>query len=312
MKTINFLSAAAILAATVMTSCSKSNEDANSNDRVEVKFASAQASVETRVTDTDWAQDDPIGIYMIKATPGTLTSATDILEGVSNRNYKASAGGATASFEQVDGTIYYPADDQNGKVEVKFIAYHPYGTVSDNATSFVRAIDVSDQTDQSAIDFLYAPAAATYNKSSGAVTLPFAHKLVKLVFSIGNDVSVTASLDDLKVEITDQETASTLDLTDGSVPVSTGGAETITALTALDGASSEAIVLPNSNITSDMKFVFTNAAGEVFTGVIPDSEWEAGKKYTYSVTLKKNEAVITGTITAWGDGNGSTGSVVAD
>jgi hypothetical protein len=305
MRTINFLSAAAILAATVVTSCSRSaDEDVNSNDRVEVKFASAQASVETRVTDSDWAQGDPIGIYMMKAA-GTLV-AGDILEGVSNRQYKASAGtngGAAASFEQVDGTIYYPANNQDGDViDVKFIAYYPYGAVIDNATSFERAINVSVQTDQSAIDFLYAPATGPYNKTSPAVILPFVHKLAKLEFEIGNGAGVTESLDGLTVKITGQLTASTLDLTDGSVTDdNTGGSTVIEALTAGNGATSEAIVLPATDVSA-MTFVFTNAANEQFTAAVPTA-WEGGKKYTYTVTLKKTEAIIEGTITPWVDVN---------
>jgi endonuclease G len=303
MRTVNFLSAAAILAATVMTSCSRSAEDANSNDRVEVKFASAQASVETRVADADWTAGDPIGIYMVKATPGTLADG-NILEDVSNRQYEAATAGAMASFTPATDAIYYPANQGGSVVDVKFIAYHPYGTVSNNSSTFVRGINVSDQSVQSAIDFLYAPAGASYNKNSGTVTLPFVHKLVKLEFIIGNDASVTAALAGLTVNITGQETVSTLDLTNGDVPVSDGGSATITALPASAGTEAEAIVLPNS-ATTGMSFIFTNSIGEEFTGNIPDPKWDGGKKYIYTVTLKKNEAVIEGEIQPWDNGNGS-------
>jgi hypothetical protein len=305
MKTVNLFSAAALLAATVMTSCNnKIDEAVNSNGRVEVKFASAQAGVETRVTGTDWDGGEQIGIYMLTGDY-TLTAA-NISEGVSNREYENTAvSPQTAAIftpPSPAGTIYYPAGQSGNVVDVKFIAYYPHGTVTDNSTSFMRAIDVSSQTDQSAIDYLYAPAGTVCNKNSGTVTLPFAHKLVKLVFNIGKDPGVSASLSGLTAEITAQETVSALDLTTGDVPVSNGGPTTIEALTVGNGQSSEAIVLPLGN-TAGVRFVFTNTAGEEFTGTVPDAAWQGGKKYTYNVTLKKNEAIITGTITDWDDGN---------
>jgi hypothetical protein len=308
MKPVKFL-AAAMIAATVMTSCSNDDEAVNSNERVEVKFTSAQASVETRVTDNNWAKNDPIGIYMLK-DDYALTVA-NISEGVSNRQYKASdatVGGAAASFEQVGGTIYYPANRGGQVVKVKFIAYYPYASTG-ITEDFKLPVNVSNQATQSAIDFLHAPAATEYDKASGAVALPFKHKLVKLVFAIENGDGVSAALTDLTVEITNQEIESTLDLTDGSVPVSTGGAEIIEALTADNGKSSEAIVLPLSD-TKDVRFIFTNNDGEEFTGGVPDAAWAGGNKYTYTVKLKKNAAVITGTIEPWVAGNGDGGKEI--
>jgi hypothetical protein len=309
MKTVKFFLAAALLAATVLTSCSKDDGAVNSNERVEVKFSSARASVETRVIDNNWAANDPIGIYMLtEGEDDYALTADNISEGVNNRRYKASdatVDGAAASFEQVGGTIYYPANRGGQVVDVKFIAYHPYS--SSVGGDFKLPIDVSSgkQAIQTNIDVLYAPAPADveYNKNSGAVELPFEHKLVKLVFAIENGDGVSAALTGLKVEITGQQTEATLDLTNGDVETEEGEASDITALTADNGESSEAIVLPLSD-TGDVNFIFTNSAGEEFTGTVPDATWEGGNKYTYTVKLNKIEAEITGTIADWGAGDG--------
>ncbi|GHV51748.1 hypothetical protein FACS1894181_14060 [Bacteroidia bacterium] len=291
---------AAIAAATGLTSClNDETGNNNNNEPVAVRFSSGIAEVQTRVADQNWAANDQIGIYMITETPGTL-AAGNILEG--NLPYKAAASSATTDFTPASNTIYYPLSGN-----VKFIAYYPY---SSPLTNYVLPVDVSDQSSQSAIDVLYAPAGtATYNKSSGTVALPFEHKLVKLVFNISNGAGVTEALSNgISVAISGQQTAGELDLADGTVTPGTG---TAVAITASGNATVEAIVLPNTS-TAGMGFTFTNKAGETFTGNIPalSTSWAGGNKYTYAVTLQKAGAVITGTIAAWGAGTG--GSVTAE
>jgi hypothetical protein len=146
----------------------------------------------------------------------------------------------------------------------------------------------------------------SYNKGTGsAVNLQFTHKLVKLVFNITKGDGVE-SLNNLTVKITEQQTGATLDLTDGSMTSSSNKSE-ITANTVSDGTSSEVIVLPNSSV-SGIKFTFTTAgtgAGtyEVAVPTPTNSKWESGKKYTYTVTLKRNEVSITGSVSGWDAGS---------
>jgi hypothetical protein len=236
---------------------------------------------------------------MIKSEPGTLATA-NISEGVDNRQYKAFSTASSTSFTPVGGAIYYP---MSGNVE--FIAYYPYRA---NLTDFKLPIDVgtASQSSQPDIDVLYAPkTGGSYNKSTTSpVALAFRHKLVKLAFTIGKDAGVTESLNGLTVNITGQKTAADLDLTNGTV-TPTGAASAITANTAANGLSSEAIVLPNGSVAG-MTFTFTTAAGGIYEVAVPTptttSGWEPGYKYAYAVTLKRNEASITGSVSDWNDG----------
>ena len=306
MNKIKFFTMAA-LAATVMTSCNNDDEAVNNSGRVEVKFSAKAAQVETRVNETNWAANDPIGIYMVDATAGTLT-AGNIVESVDNRQYKAAAAGANPDFTQVGGTIYYPATGN-----VKFLAYYPYS--SSVTADFKLPVSVSSQSSLSAIDVLYAPVTSTSYSGSTAstpVALAFVHKLVKLVFNISNGTGVTeAPANGMTVTIPGQQTAGVLDLTNGVVTSS--GAST--SISATGTATVEAIVLPLAS-TSGITFSFTNNAGESFTGSMPSTtpKWEGGNKYTYTVTLQKSTtgtaATIKGTISAWGDGG--SGSVTAE
>jgi hypothetical protein len=293
-----FKSLAALFLLPLAFAACSSDETVNGNDNgpVEVRFSASTAEIQTRVSGNSWAANDPVGIYMI-GSAGNLT-AQNILEGVDNRQYQASAAGSSVPFTQVGGTIYYP---MSGNVE--FIAYHPY--TSSVPADFKLPVSVGTQTGQSAIDVLYAPKTnGNYNKgTAGAVNLQFVHKLVKLTFTISTGAGVSESLSGLTVKITGQQTAATLDLTGGTVAPS-GGTSEITANTIANGTSSEAIVLPNSGV-SGMKFTFTTGSGtyEVAVPTPTGSKWESGKIYTYTVTLKRNEVSISGSVSNWTSGS---------
>jgi hypothetical protein len=315
MKTTSLFFTMAAMAAAVMASCTTGEHEVVNNgkpidehvgERVAVQFASEVAELGTRVHDQTWDGGEHIGIFML-GNGQPLATAT-ILESADNVEYQtASAGLTTASFNPSSGVepIYYPVTGS-----VNFIAYYPYAAAA-TGTPFSLPVSVASQSSQSAIDVLYAHATTAYDKNmTGAVTLPFEHRLVKLRFNISNDESVTASQDGLTVTITGLNTQATLDLATGNV-TSPATPTPITALTALNGLTSEAIVLPlgdNSGVT----LTFSNTAGEEYTSVVPDisgnTAWESGKVYTYTVELKKNGISIEGSITPWGDGGTGSGT----
>ena len=296
MKKLLFLSLAATL---WLSSCSQETILSNENLDGQVVFTGNMAQLQTRVNGNSWNGGDQVGIYMIKSTPGTLAAA-NIITGYGNKAYTASVG-ATTTFTPVGGTdMYYPNDGSN----VKFLAYHPY-----NATvpaDFKLPINLSVQTNQSAIDVLYAPITATdYNKTTATpVPLNFTHKLVKLIFNITNaSGTMTPVANGITVGIPNQYTTGTLDLTDGLVSHSGGTMVKLNIASTLSGTTvtAEAIVFPEA---AGMEVSFTNSTGQLFTATIPHSNWVAGNLYTYTVTLSAavhTVASITGAITDWND-----------
>lgn len=294
-KTAFILSVLTGIAIMALTSCIKEEED-NNGYRAEVKFTGNLDRVLTRVSGADgtkWDADDPVGIYMIKASPGTLSEGNVLAD---NKLYKASVGTAT-TFSPDDSTpLYYPLDGGS----VKFVAYHPY-SASVNS-DYTLPVSVSNQSDLSAIDVLYAPVTAAYDRTTSApVQLQFAHKLSKLVFTISNGTGVTEPVTNgITVSISKQQTVGTLNLTDGTVTASDGTLKTITTT---GGTTVEAIVLPTTSL-SGVEFTFVNNAGQSFTVPVPEGGWSGGSKYTYTVTLKgtDKEADISGSISPWNDG----------
>lgn len=256
-------------------------EEGGNEEAVAVKFTSSL--IETRVGGADgtiWDAGDPVGIYMIKATPGTLAAANILAD---NRRYLASAGTLTGFSAYSGAAISYPLDGS----DVKFLAYYPYSLAV--TIDYLVPIDLSDQSNQSAIDLLYAPiTVSNYNKTTNvAVPLSFSHKLVKLVFDISNDVSVTEPVaNGITVRIIGQQTVGALDLTDGTVTPSGPVTNIITTSTGTGTTvRAEAIVFPRS--TSGFEFVFTNNKGQVFTIIDPHPLWVEGNIYTYTITLKE-------------------------
>ncbi len=291
MKRTLFSFAAAIL----LSGCAIENEPGGSGQTA-VEFTGNVTQILTRVGGTNgttWHADDPVGIYMVKADPGTLSDG-NILS--ANKHYKASAGNS-ASFTPGDGThLFYPSDGSG----VKFTAYHPHTTSvgADHKVPF----SVADQSDLSDIDLLHAPVTASFSRgSTGAVPLVFTHKLTKLIFNVSNGAGVTEPVaNGIDVAISGQKKTGTLDLANDGAIAATG--ET-SVLTASGAATIEAIVLPNSDL-SDVTFTFTNDAGQSFLVDPPTASWQGGKQYTYTVTLKAADksSEISGSIDPWGDG----------
>ena len=288
MKTFSALALAALL----MTACQNDNETMQTDARVALQVTSG---IQTRAHDATWEAGDEIGIF------GFPTDA-DQTEW-SNVPY-ATAGG-DGSFAPVASPIYLPV---NGS-DVDFVAYYPYtGTLTDG----VYTVDVTDQSDQSAID-LIASGTQTADRINPEVVFNFEHKLSKLyiTFKAGDGMTDT-ELAGMTVQLTGQQPKATYDVTqpDGTVNVGTDNPVTLTLNTAADGTSAEGIVLPSNNYDSMvLHLVLANNAG-FFNWNLYESEaesFEAGKKYVYAITVNSTRLDVTASITDWTPGNGEGG-----
>ncbi|MDR2496949.1 MAG: fimbrillin family protein [Tannerellaceae bacterium] len=302
MKTINFLTMAAFCAA-VLCSCAgaEKHEDFvdNAPKPVEVKFGSKNiAAMQTKVDGNLWDGNEEIGVFMVHHATNYIISAHNV-------KYTNSASGSAASFASTT-PIFYPTSTSE---KVDFVAYHPYATLS---STWVYSIDVSDQSDQSAIDLMTAFAdkgGTGYSQHDDEVDLNFEHRLVKLVFNItAGDGVDDANLTGLTVKIMNKNTLGTLSLEPGPSLVGIHiGTSNITALTSADGKTAEAIMLFNQAAAGTDIF-FETTGGITFKATItsPVGSWAEGYKYTYDVNLSLNEAQLSGTGQPWLDGGNHT------
>ena len=119
---------------------------------------------------------------------------------------------------------------------------------------------------------------------------------------------------DLKVEITNQPVLATYDVVKGgdvSIITTSGKAVDIELLTNADGTAAEGIVLPNTStegmyLRFTLKGIDTPFTWEIHTAA-QSQKYEAGKKYTYKITVTKTAINVTSTVTDWTPGNGEGG-----
>lgn len=293
----------ALAAVLVWTGCSQGteNEVPDPNSKVALHVS---AGIQTRAHDATWEANDAIGIYMVK------TGTTIIEEGAENRRY-STPDGSSGFSTQKETTIYFPVDGSR----VDFLVYYPY---QETLVEGELTLDVSNQTDLSAIDLMTAKVQSTddkpVDKMHPTVAFNFAHILTKLELNITAGNGVTS--DDLKglnVEITNQRIEGSYDPQYEVYGTLSEPVKTIALNTNAAGTLAQAILLPNdtggNSIIEGREFVFTLASsGEVFKWSIPDEKaFKRGDKNLYNITLNRTGLDVTATITDWNKGNGESG-----
>ena len=289
MRVLSFFkqAVAGLCLAGIMASCDKEQPVANNP---EVNFHSSIGSL-LKVSGSDgtmWDAGDAIGIFMKSA--GEPLSSSTIAGNASNKKY-ATTGGTVVTFVPENGGISFP---NSGNVD--FIAYYPY-QVGLNA-NLDWNVDVADQSSQKDLIVLYSNDATGKNAQNTNVGLGFKHVMSKFVMTVGSELG--ESLNGLKIEFDGVHTQSVFSIADGSLTDDPSSKGTVEALTASNGALSEAVLLPAADLTgAKIKFTLGN---KVYEWEFPaGANFEGGKKYVYDFTLKEATIYLngTGTIEAW-------------
>ncbi|GAA3960851.1 hypothetical protein GCM10022246_12670 [Pedobacter ginsengiterrae] len=303
MRNQNILFATAITLFVMSSSCKKDNAPVVTNpNATAVKFSSSiDGQIKTKALNDAWESSDAIGVFM-----KTGTGLTSVIS--ANKNYNTTGDGEFKP-SAADQTLYYPED---GKT-VDFIAYYPFkqSLPSNN----IYAVDVNNQTSQSAIDLLYANNATGLSKTSTNANLVFSHKLSKIEFTVKNGTGVS-DLNGLSTAIAGLNTKADFDLATGILANQTQAVEVV-AKTGLRGSAvvSEVIVLPVED-ASGKQITFSLPAGKFKLTLPANTKFEQGKKYSYEIELKNGgtatpvAVAISATITNWN--NVPSGSYTVD
>lgn len=292
MKKMTKFFALALLAGAMVSCSTEDTVPSTQNDKVAVQFTGG-INVNTRAAGLAWADGDKIGIFMTD-TKQPL-SADAIREGVDNVCYQSSG---SIGFSPVSGgkTVFFPIDG-----DVDFYSYYPQTTVND----YKVALDVTYQTKQEAIDFMYAKTEGC-NKATPQVFLKFYHKLSNLVLEVqpGNGLT-QEDLKKMTVTVKGQNTKATFNLADGTIS-GEGNPTDIKMKTTQAGKLYEAILLPTEEASRVIEFDLNNGYDAPFVWTMP-AKLEGGKRYHYTVVKLSRSAVdISGNIEPWikaGDDN---------
>ena len=262
------------------SACSKTDIPQGNDDSVAVAFYSAISEVThndpplTRASGTEWDAGDRIGIYAVP-TGKTWQEAAFL-----NVDYVNSETGAVGVFQAADAkkAVMLPGDGS----KLDFVAYYPYSASA--ITDFNYALDITDQTDPSRIDVLYAKAEGK-DKTTPEIPLIFDHKLAQLVLSFS---AADVVLEGMKVTLNNVTTDGWLDLTDGVVTQGTDIGEItpiVTTEAIANTATASAFLLPGQQMT-DVTIAVALADGKKY-------EWKpvennvliGGYSHPYTFTL---------------------------
>jgi len=261
----------------------------------------------TRAANNAWTQGDAVGVYAVAT--GTTTPITD----GTNVEYTASSSGASVPLAATNHPIYLPVDYS----AVDVYAYYPR---QNSVTMDGQFISVTDQTDQTAIDWLVTGHTQyTTQGGSTAITrnnptceLQFRHALCKLQFNLKGEGIATQEFTDYNATMTigaGLYTQASLNLWTGALSNFSANTTTLMPLkmntpAAGSDMSFEAIVLPQTtttDITVTIRLGGTPHAD--YTFLIPAStQFAVGSKYVYNVTVRNKVVYVTSTITDWTTG----------
>lgn len=290
-----------MLAALMLAGCSNEiDEQVMDSKRVPLQINGDINMLMTRAADDHWDEQDAIGVYMVNAE-------NSIVGDVSNYRYVViDKDNGNFSPDGEANTAYFPESDD----AVDVVAYYPQGDVVDNKLS----LDLANQDVQPKID-LMAAKATDASKNNPTINLEFKHRLTKLFFEIEGDVNT----DGIYAAIGNQYTKIQYDILNDKLLIADENKQDIAMKywNSNNYRFTEAIVLPNEENNSAVERKLTFQLNEkIFNATIgSDTEFEAGKKYTYKVKFETTPSGINVSITGvsiknWDDGDISGDNII--
>lgn len=289
MKKANILATAAL--ATLLAACSNDSDVFNTPDYADTPIG-LNVNVGPMATragyDNDNLTGSSFGLYL--TTEGTNS---DERYNCTNRAVKYD-NGWTIQGEQ----LLWKSNDAT----VTYYAYLPYtGTVSD-ATNYAFTVKTDQSTEDNvkASDLLWT---GQQTATPGtALDITFKHALSKLNVTLTKGTELENGLTFTSVTLSNCATATTVNLTDGTVGTATNSGQTITLYAATENKQYECILVPQT-FAQSLKVEITGNNGKVYTFTSnKDLTFASGEQYTLNLTVGRNK-VTTGTISAesWGD-----------
>lgn len=253
----------------MLTGCSL-EEDLQNVNHEEILQIKANVGSSTTIAGNPLIAQNEFGLFVKSSNAADFTN---LLE--NNRKFIYNTTNSTFKLEGEN--IYYP---QTGNIDL--IGYAPYkaGIID------TYKVDVSDQTDQNAIDLIYSNSSKNINKSTNAVPLTFSHQLSKIKFNIQLIDGNSSLLESSKISLNGFYNKADFDLVSGAFTNQTVSSQPILLNTARAG-----IIIPNNGLANrKIEFSFNN---DIWTYELPDSEiFEAGKQYEYTISINKKSVII--------------------
>lgn len=303
MKTIFFLSA--VVAASLLSSCGGSEDILDGKSTGGEEPAARLNILPTVGTDTragfvpktEWAVNDAMGLFMYKATG--WGDAYPRYDAQNNKSTKTAAGWSQAK------PVYLLSD------KATIWTYYPYNQAVADGTKVPVPINAG-----TSVDYMWGKSTNQVSVIETDAVIPMKHALSQLVIRLKvspeyhNDGNLTSAK--LKSKAAKFGTSGTMNLNDNGritfSPTSTELSWTPNTTIPAQGNPSvdfAAAIYPMSLAGGEVSMEVV-IDGATYTYSIPQINWEAGKRYIYSITMRSNDAEIGGengqsvTIEPWG------------
>ena len=284
--------------ALVLAACSSNDPETPANTGeirlyTEVAAQTRAAEVPTDLQDTQFAAGTGISVMVTDNHDVT----NDYLVSYPLQTYTADGmGGLSTSVKQ-----YYPASGNS----VSICAYHPY----DALQTFSVAADQTSTANYRASDLMWAKLTDVTKETSEADrVLKFDHLFSKVIVKLlkGNGVT-DAEMNAARITLGDDDLVmgGTFKSDDGSFERDNTNKGTLLIATDAGTSLHAAVVVPQEMDGKKLTvgFVANDVVYATQSYVIPSATtFEAGMKYTYTITVNKAELVVTTEIADWTTG----------
>lgn len=281
--------------ALVMAACSSNDPETPANTGeirlyTEVAAQTRAAEVSTDLQDTQFAAGTDISVMVNDNTTG------DIVVTYPLQTYTADGiGGLSTSVKQ-----YYPASGSS----VNICAYHPWDAQA-SLTFSVKA-DQTSTANYRASDLMWARLTnVTKDTPEADRVLKFDHLFSKVIIKLlkGNGVT-DAEMNAARIMLGDNDLVmgGTFGASDGSFERDNTNKGTLLIATDAGTSLHAAVVVPQDMDGKKLTvgFVANDIVYATQSYIIPPATiFEAGMKYTYTITVNKAELVVTTEITDW-------------
>ncbi|MFD2554543.1 DNA/RNA non-specific endonuclease [Sphingobacterium tabacisoli] len=264
--------------ALLVISCRKDNDFSVKDIQNKVSFTSTIEGLPmTRTNGTKWDMGDAVGIFMY-SHGSTLTTDAMVNNGF-NKKYTTTGNG---NFSPASATeqLAYPSGSK-----VSFVAYYPYQPTA----NLNPAISITDQSNQTALDFMYTQQTTGWTGAQGPVALSFSRQMTKIELKLKG-----SALDGLKAVFKNSASKGTFDLANGQLLVDVASLQDINAKISVNGTGETLVewtLFPGA-AKDPGQVVFTKSDGKSYTWKLPaGTTFAKGHRYQYDMTLGKDDDV---------------------
>ena len=257
-----------------------------------VEFLAEIEGEKSQANNTVWEAGDAIGVFMKSSEQSHNNAAL-----AENTKY-VTDGSSSFSVAPEMSPITLASDGSS----VDFISYSPY---RNELRGDEYMIDLTNQSNQRAIDLLYSNNANNQSADNSPVKLLFTHQLSKIALNISSPPGV--KLTGLQVALYETGTKAKFDLSTGSISDPTAYGDIL--LNVEEGAGwAEGILLPTNNVSNMELWFFLPSFPQPFKYALKESHtitsFEKSTCYTYNVILQGDQTVVLtkGSIRGWEEG----------